>query len=260
MPAQKQITFTVEGSGISPQSLPIGELLPMLDNLIAATIATAKGDFPTISLKGLPMSLTDVRAGSATVVFEAGSVAHISVTNLIHALEGDEEYAQLVPQSARSRIEKIQQRVKAHNWRVSLGASDNGEWQTATIAPDTILFAEPVTKGNTTLLAYIVRVGGEFKRTATIKFSDNTHITARIATRELTEKLGEMLYDFVELHGEAQWYSRNWMLKSFKVTSIGTYRESTSRPQQALKDLGEASGGFWDSIDVEQYLRELRSE
>jgi hypothetical protein len=260
MPAKKQITFTIEGSGVSPQSLPLGELLLMLDNLFGATVATAKGEFPSVSAQSLPISLTEIQPGSATMVFEADSVAHISITNIIYALEGDEERAKKVPQTARARIERIQQRVKARNWRATLAASDNGDWREATIAPDTILFAEPVTKGTTTLLAYIIRVGGEFKRTATLKFADLSHITARVATRELTEQLGEMLYDYVELHGEAEWYSRNWLLKSFRVTGVGSYRESTSQPLKALQDLQDVSGGFWDSIDVNEYLRELRSE
>jgi hypothetical protein len=260
MAKKRDITFRIEGSGINPQSLPLGELLPLLDNLLAATFATAKGEAPSVTQRSLPISLTDIRPGSATMVFEAESVAHISITNIIYALEGDEERAKRVPQSARSRIERIQQRVKARNWKVSLGASENGDWRETTIAPDTILFSEPVTRGSTSLLAYIIRVGGEFKRTVTIKFPDLSHLTARVATRELTEQLGEMLYDYVELHGDAEWYSRNWMLKSFKVTGIGDYRESTSEPIRALQDLGDASAGFWDNIDVDQYLREMRSE
>lgn len=121
------------------------------------------------------------------------------------------------------------------------------------------LFHTPEIEGETSLLAYIIRVGGENPPTATIRV-DNARLTVPIVSQEVAEKLGPSLYRFVELHGKATWRASDWELTDFRILDVGPYREDKSNPRAALDELAAASDSIWDSIDPNEFVRELRED
>ena len=121
------------------------------------------------------------------------------------------------------------------------------------------LVASARIRGRTSLIVSVIRVGGEDKRTATIRLSDGRKLTATVASQELAKQLGARLYQTIEVNGEAEWSSKDVVVLEFKIDGIGNYSESSSDPVEALTKLSELSDGFWDSVDPDAYIREARS-
>ena len=85
-------------------------------------------------------------------------------------------------------------------------------------------------------------------------------MTVTIASRRITQELGQRLYHTIEVHGEATWSSKNGSLLGFKVDSIGPYSDASSNPSDAIKQLSTLAAGFWDNIDPDVYVQDTRED
>jgi hypothetical protein len=122
------------------------------------------------------------------------------------------------------------------------------------------LFSPPEIRGSTSLVIHLIRVGGEERSTATIRVPDGQKLTAEIASSRLAQELGTMLYQDIEVCGEAAWASKTYKLLEFKITGIGPYKESESDPLHAIEQLSVLSRGIWDNVDPRQYVADIRAD
>lgn len=74
----------------------------------------------------------------------------------------------------------------------------------------------------------------------------------------MAEALGERLYQTVSLEGQAVWDTTDWSLDSFKAAKICDYAETSLASTFAA--LAELSGGRWDDVNPDEYLRSLRDD
>ncbi len=66
------------------------------------------------------------------------------------------------------------------------------------------------------------------------------------------------MYETIALEGEAVWDPDTWEIIEFRATRMLPYRPKD--PLAAFRELAAASGGAWDGIDADEYVRGIRSE
>ncbi|MGO8751351.1 MAG: hypothetical protein ACLQNE_35845 [Thermoguttaceae bacterium] len=248
----KEIRVTISGENVSLETLDWGDTIELLKDLRIALCAMAA---PGRTGEAMHVSLASIQEGSVTIAMRADDRARNVLGRITSAIERDDPSG--IPIKARRGIRSISKRAKLRSLNVGL---DGDDVPRATITHDHAVFTTPKMHGATSLLARVIRVGGEGKATAKLRLSDNEEITAHVPNADLAQALGALLYQRVELRGEATWSARSFKILAFKVTSLGTYIESKSDPVRALAELREASHGFWDTVDPDEYIRELRSE
>jgi hypothetical protein len=252
-----EIELKIDGRDVRPEAISVGDLAYILDNLERAVkaVARANGDDPEAVL----ITLAGVQTGSGKFPLKANNPARSHTTTVVMAIE--QRDASLLPPDARRYIGNVHGRIRTKNWSCEInGKSRNGVPFRALVRPDTPLFESPKTWGATSIVAKVIKAGGEGRhRSAELRLADGTHITAKISSHDLTIELGGSLFKELELHGRAIWDANTWHIQTFTITDIGPFRKETSNPTLALEQLREANGGFWDTIDVSTYLNDLRA-
>jgi hypothetical protein len=251
----RTIKLRIEGAGVSPDTVQLPDLLGLLRDFQTALIATAIA-------RGVPrdeirISLTSIGDGSDRLGFKSSPATHRQAVRLVRAIETDNPRG--VPMRARASVHDIWRKLAAKEWSLEIDASRRSTVRKATIFPSKEPFSSSRASGSTSQLAYILRAGGE-KPTVQIRLPNGTKLTARVPSKDVAEELGQHLYHWVELIGDAKWGIKNWKLDEFVVRAIGTYREKASDPSKALDDLRKIAGTAWGEIDPQEYIRELRSD
>jgi hypothetical protein len=256
--ADDEVVFTIDGRDVHPDSVSVGDLAYVLDNFERAVkaVATANGDDP----ESILITLDDIREGSGTYALKANNPARAHATTI--ALAIDQRDSSLLPPNARRYISNVHGRGRTKNWSFGIsGKSRNGSDFRAIIRPNTQLFDAARTFGATSVVATVIKAGGEAgRRVAELRLADGDYLTAKVASHDLAVELGHCLFKEVELIGRAIWNTDNWRLYKFTITEIGPYRKESSNPALAIEQLREVTGGFWDSINVTQYMNGLRGD
>lgn len=252
------VTLTLDGKDVSPETVDARDLAYILENLARAVreVAYAAGDSP----ESVQMSLTSVVTGSSGYTFTANNPGRAHTATVVSAIELGDGTA--LPFKARKCLSAIHGRIRKHNWTLEIaGKTQSGHPYRTLIRPKARLFDAPRIWGDTSILATIIKAGGESgRRIAEIRMTDGSHFTAKVSTVDLAKRLGKLLYEQVELHGKAIWNAESNLLDTFTITSIGPYRKDASNPPLALEQLSKLTQGHWDTIDVASYLKELRGD
>ena len=114
-------------------------------------------------------------------------------------------------------------------------------------------------KARTAIYAKILRVGGAVDMHCGIRLpsAPRKMVICRVKTGDLVRELGQYMYQYVILGGQATWLRHNWRLKrmiidSFEVPKTGSITE-------ALRMSHQAGGCAWDSIsDPQKLISEIR--
>lgn len=248
-------TFTVriQGEGVAPETLRLHDLRGILAELELALIATA--DRAAENDEDLFIALTAISPGSGVLHFSVGPAIHAAARALASAIKDDD--LGRIPAKARQHVQELWKKTAQRNWEICLDPKIGIPG--AVISRRVPLSFPAVVRGATSLLAKVLRVGGSPHPKARIELSSGEKITVAIADEAIAARLAQSLYQTAVLHGRAEWLDDDWMLASFKVTGIGDFVPPKASIMDALDDLREISGGRWDSIDPDEYLRELRS-
>ena len=253
----RPITLRIDGKDVSPDTVQLADLLGLLKDFQTALIATA-------AARGVPkdqirISLTKVGPGSDKLSFAANAPTHRQASRVIRAIASDDP--KRIPACARISIHDMWSRLKSREWTLEINAPFTKAQieHKAVIVPSKEPFVVSRASGSTSQLAYILRAGGE-KPTVQFRLPSGTKFTAKVATQSVAEELGQHLYHWVELVGDAKWAVKSWKLDEFLVRGLGAYREKGSDPSRALDELRKLAGGAWDQIDPEAYVQDLRSD
>lgn len=250
---EKTFEISIEGLGVSPETIRLRDLFDVLHAFEAAVVFTAGqwlGDSEAAELH-----LVGVRSGSTTcsvAVAPQGYAAAVLCADAIR--KGD--LSQL-PAKARKGLSDVSTKARTRNWTIQFFG--NGEVPGAVIAPDTIFIADATIAGRSSLSGKLERIGGSASPTANFLLAENRRFTADVASQELAARLAPLLYHFVSVEGEAKWSSADLALVEFKITSISNYDEN-SDIAETLDELAKISGSCWDEIDPDEYIAGLRSE
>lgn len=112
--------------------------------------------------------------------------------------------------------------------------------------------------GDTTLYGHLIRVGGS-PPVATLVLHDGSSLDCPV-TVKLARKLGPLLYREVGLEGEATWRTGDWEIVAFRPKRLTEYRPHEQSLTETFRKLAEVSGGRWDHVDADEYMRELRGD
>lgn len=252
-----QIVLTIEGEGISPETIDVGDLAYVLGNFQRAVEAIAEHDAP---LGGpVKVSLSAVTDGSGRYTLSTSPSTRAHAATAIAAIETRD--SSRLPYKARKCLQAIHGRGKKYEWGFKLEERTAAGVISATAfsSDEDQLFDRPRLYGATSIIANIIKAGGEStSRTAILRLPDGTTLQAGVSSQALTEQLGGMLYRTVELHGTAVWSSEDQKITRFTIKEVGGYRLEQSDPHAALGELSEAADGFFDELDVDDYVRRLR--
>jgi hypothetical protein len=241
----QRFLIKIDGRDVSPETVRLRDLVDVLRNYELAIGITAGLPIDLHLVEIFPQSADCMLAvqpsGFAGAVVCAQAIANRDLSPL--------------PEKARESIREIQAKARKQNWRISMGGIDGVK---AEIDADTEFLDSAVIRGRSSLVAQLVRIGGTPVPTAHFLYSDNRRFTAAIATPELAVDLAPRLYRVIEVHGEAYWSTGSLRLVKFKITEIGSY-DDRANMAETLRELSAIAGDYWDDIDPDEYIADLRA-
>ena len=253
----EEVSFILDGEGVTLAGIELADLAYMLEQfeLAVKDVARDAGDDPA----EVKLSLVGVAEGSGDYTLRANKKAIAHTAKIAAAVSNRNGTS--IPWNARAKVERIHGRAGKRRMSVEVkGEKSPGVHFRAKMLPNERLFDAPRSFGATTVVARVIRSGGEQgSRTAELELSDGQKIVAAVQTKELAVDLGKLLYETVELHGRVIWNSENWKIHKFTVIEIGSYSKQGSSPTSALNELRGIVGGMWDQIDVTSHFLDLRA-
>lgn len=251
--AEKTFEISIEGQDVSPETVRLRDLFDILHAFETAVVLTASQR--TSEGGTAELHLVGIKAGSATCsisVAPPGLAAAILCAEAIRKQD-----LSTLPAKARNGLLEISTKARRRNWTIRL--FDAGSALGATISPETAFVEDATIAGVSSLSGKLERIGGSATPTANFLLADGRRFTADVASQELAAQLAPLLYHFVSVDGEAKWSSFDMALVDFRITGIGSYEED-SNVLETLGEMAKISAGFWDEIDPDEYIADLRSE
>lgn len=248
----KPLTISIDGPGVDPATIRLRDLYEVLHAFEAATnaIANPEGGKTT----SIDFHLTEIRPGSATYVMTTSEEGYAAAIACAEAVARSD--VSTLPARAKEALIALRMKSRKTGWSFRWQSTE----ETAVLQADTEFVEDPCISGGTTVAGRIERVGGTLYRTAALSLLSGQRITAQVASEELARQLGARLYEVVSLRGDATWTTGDDLrIVAFRITGIEPYR-SDANVLGTLRALRETAGDFWDAIDPDEYIRDLRSE
>lgn len=240
----------IDGENVSPETVPLEDLLATLSTMRDAIVATAVDSGH--ARKSVFLSLTGITKKCNLLTLVENEPARDGTARVMKAIRYRD--MSLVPASARKAISRLYRKAGSKSWTIAV---QNGEPE-AVIDPKQGTPVERYLRGTTSLFVKVIRVGGEVPRVL-VQFPNNERRTFSVVDMEVTKELGGKLYEHLVLHGDAKWMRGSRKLADFKVKRVGRYSSKTANPEQAIKGLSKIMGSRWDDINPDQYLLDERN-
>lgn len=255
--ATHQIDVEIGGEGVHPAMIPFRELADYLVSLEQAVLATAKDQGIELEPGEPPMALTGVQEGSTRLKLCVVTALMSSLGVVSTAIRT--QSPQLLPREAAAAIARISRQTSetGHTFRI-LPDQEYGVVEAMISAETTAVVqaqAQTVT-GVTTLYGRCVEVGGERRPHAVVKLLDGPRITVALVDTALAVNIARLLYEEVQLEGEATWVTPSWQLYKFRATEVKPV--SVIPADQAFDLMAKSSGQYWQGVDAEEYVQQLR--
>lgn len=245
---------------VHPETIFMRDLAEVLKDLEAGLLSIAHKESPDILKEGFGASLVDISEGCAAL-----KIAPIGEPVMKPALEvyttsiANNRVGKL-PAEAQKSVRTIEAFSVRYKCESQFRLNPNDKNPTAVILPPKEIPIELDTevKGETDVYGIVERVGGATKPKAFLRLPDGKGLSMLI-NKELARELGQWIYSWVCLTGEAEWNEKTNELVSFKVKEVSEYAH---RPvDQVMKELSEEFGKFFEDIDdVDGFVSELREE
>lgn len=259
-----EIRIKVEGQGVSPETVQWVDSREIINGFYSAVLATAGAS--GIPRSDVQFAVSDIERGRRTA--KKGGVEVIEITTdpathtasqpLIEAISSRDDSR--IVFEAREGLERAHRPLRKWSWQATV--SRNGSPDTrAVMLPTAPLFDPPrnVLRGNSSLLVQVVSVGG-VKPTAKLRLANGHLIIAPVASRVLAAELATKLYKTIQVHGEIVWDIATKGIRHVRVTGVGNYIREEADPISALKDLHKLSGGYWDTVSPDEFLKDIRGK
>lgn len=252
--ADPKIEFTIDGEGVSPQTVQWADLREILSGIHTAVIATARA--AGIPAEAVRFSLVDIKSKCDLLVVETDPATHEASQPVVSAISSRDDSA--LNFDARHGLERTWKRLNQYNWTGTLSLNGSPRSR-ATIYPDVPLFDPPknVLRGNTSILVEVVNVGG-VRPTAKLRLPSGDLITAQLSSRELAFELATKLYKTIQVHAVVTWDVSTKAIRKARITGVGRYVLEDANPPAALKALHNLSGGFWDTVSPIDFINDIR--
>jgi hypothetical protein len=101
----------------------------------------------------------------------------------------------------------------------------------------------------------LIRIGGDNPPRALIDFP-NERVSCRVSTLDLARKIARRLYDTIGVTGTVTWDLRDMSVHDFRISELLEYEDTP--PTQAFKSLSDLIGDYYEGVDVEKLIRDIR--
>ena len=268
-PADFVIRLT--GKGTRSWSVPLRRMTAVMDAV--QRLVEQRDEF---SLDGegsggeeSPLQLLQVTSGSAAY--------RVAASDRDRALKVFEDTGRQIHAPARvdwtsaslSAIDDLSQQARAMDVEVEFrgfepsgrGTGGKAGPVLARIGPDTFdrVTAAAFVTGRTSLFGKVERVGGVTDAKCGLRVpAQKRMVICRVATDELTRKLGRFVYQHLMVHGEATWLRGSGFVRSFVIEAVD--EPASASLDEVRERVREATDNPWDAVeDREALLAELRA-
>jgi hypothetical protein len=249
---QKTSVFEIhlKGSGVRPEDIPLKTLAQILSAVQRMTSGSDASRWDKAEEEENALRLLRINRGSTTLpiyVPAKDSAIHQLkyAQSVIESPEslGESDYLLgcLKDLSAASRVLECPIVVKR--------PGIHGEILT-TINADTYnnITKSVFVHGTTSLVGRVERVGNATEAHCSLRTkSQDRMIYCKIGNIDLARQLGQLLYEEVQVHGEAMWIKSSWKIVDFKITEVVKRTKGTI--SEMIEALRKAGGDGWDDID-----------
>lgn len=242
----------IRGSNLSPDAVPVSDLVDILDSLDKALRALLSHE----QQRDFRLSLVELEAGSTVLGFTANleQEARTAFGSIVDAVRDKRVHD--LPGRVHRFIDSATEFAKRHKAAIGLATSEERE-PDAWIDPESVLqLATPAVKGETVLYGTVVRAGGKAPKIGLEL--DSGEFLPCPAPRDVVVRAGGRLYERVGVKGVAEWDTYDWAIKSFRVTELVDYAAS-KLTDAAAKVRRVAGPRAWSAVtDVVKAIEELR--
>lgn len=252
--SKRKLTFRIEGDGVAPETVRLKDLYEILSLVEQTFASTAKGAGAKNS-DDLSISLVEIRDGSERTTLAMSESMYAAANQVSESIANDQ--FESIPVQAQAGLRKLWNRAKKSDWTFEFLPSDNG-LTSSSITPDHEILRPGEVSGRTTLYGRCDRVGGAKVPTAWLTLISGETFVVALKDKQLAKKLGDRLYEIVGLEGEATWDLDDWKLNKFRAININEYQDTDI--VSAFENLAAQSGNYWDEIDPNEYVAELRAD
>ena len=259
MSDQYKFGLKVTGEGLFPEALrprAIAELLTSVDTIIDTNLETSA--LPK-SKYTADFEVNSISKGSLNCEFitknQAVEQAWCTVTGAIKL----QDFHSLT-NKAKNAVQKIIQLNRHHQTKTEFWhdrAKDG--YESLAFLSSTAIIAKPqkVNHAAETLHGELLRIGGENKPTASIRFLEGPTLNCSIESMELASKMAQRLYEMIGVRGISTRVSSDLSLINFKVLELTNYRQASLL--EAFDSLKDVAGEYYEQIpNLDSYIDDLR--
>lgn len=248
------IEIRLAGSGLVPgnvRSKDLAEVIDSVEDMIASLI---EREYPEISKEDVIVGLVALKEGSVRLQFasQLPNLVRPAYARLAQSVQ-KEDYTGL-PSSSLDSLKKITSFSRRKNCELEFWTHNGKSEMLATIKPNTLIQPIPLIAGPTTIYGEVIRVGGKHPR-AVIQLESTVTVSCTLDI-SLAKQLAMRLYTWVGLYGTGKWNAKDFKLDDFNIERILDYEDAPIT--NAMSELSKLIGGYFDDIDPEQYVAELR--
>lgn len=261
MPANT-FQLKIEGPDVTPESVDIVDLVKVLLALRNAVEVISKSDQGECG--DVVLCLIGIAEGSDLLTLSGSPIALRSTSRLTVAIANNR--FETLPYASHQHLRAIWKATFDNGWTACRFLANGSQITPTEITEDRELFPDKkLFRGRTTVFGECVRVGGDGRKSATLKLLNGEKKTIRLKSKELAIELGHRLFQTVGLNGEAFWSIDGHQLEDFRADELTPFqdrdadvKERTIR--QSIEALANAAGNRWDNVDPDEFVAALRCD
>ncbi len=245
----------IKNINVRPETVKAGDIAEILKSIESMVESQVFEAYPELKKDQIIVGFTEIRATSVDLQFSSpyNEIAKSSIKELGQAIINNDFYKLPGPSfktgvavSAFSRKYRCDAELIHYNGERTI---------LAVITPETRIEQPAPLKGETTIYAKVVRVGGKEPK---VELETVDGITLFCdAPLDVVTRLGNKLYKIVGLVGIAKWDYELKNIEDFSIKDITDYEKVPFK--QAMDELARATGQYYSEVsDVEQYVSKLR--
>lgn len=243
--------------GMKPSDIRATELAKIItafEDMIASTVNRNRQEIPKKEL-GIGLVFIDEKSVGlkfSTKLPELTIPAYNEITKSISS----DKFLQLSSETLK-HLREIHNFVKARNSEAEMLIHNGKITVNAILFPKIEIPEHPKIKTQIVIYAKIIRVGGS-KPHVTIELPSENSLTCQVKDEALARKIGQRLYTFAGLQGNATLDSDNLDVLEFRVEKLNDYEGRLSL-KDTIAQLSSMSGKYYADVnDVEAYVESLR--
>lgn len=249
-----EVNFT-ENKSIRPETVKAGDIADILKAIESMVESQVFQTYPEAKREQVIVGFTNIRAASVDLQFYSPyeNVAKSSFQQLGQAIEAN-NFSGLSKPSFKAAL-AVSEFSRKYQCDAEFIHQNEERTLLAKITPNTRIEQPATLRGETTVYAKVVRVGGKEPKVE-IETVDGLTLFCD-APLDAVTRLGSKLYQIVGLVGVARWDYTLSKIEEFSIKDVTEYEKVPFK--QAMDELASVTQQYYSKIsDVEQYISEIR--